>query len=238
MVGIYIRERVPNSPFLNEDFYCVFEITSTFTGAFCTIASVVAPIGLTGGSYAAVYPAGTVATGTYTIYGYVVKGSTGTFVNNKTIQIRNSEIADPVATVYSILKNNLGGTYSSTLVSTGWYNRTKTVPQITVTSARRTDETYNLNDTFRNHEEILYVDTWISGREAGASLFGTTSLKRQSTLLDDEVKRIINSQRKAPSTKLRHMQIRDSQPLDEVSDNRKVFRTRHAIRIGWDETIA
>src|SRR3990167_5569559 len=102
MPSIYIRERIPNSPFVNQNFYVVFEITSTFTGAFCSIGSTIAPIALTGGSYAAVYPSGTVATGTYAIYGFVVAGSTGSFVNDKNITIRNSEIADPAKTVYDI----------------------------------------------------------------------------------------------------------------------------------------
>ena len=236
----YIHERIPNSPYLNQNFYIVFSFpgVATFTNAFSSLGSVIAPIAASGGSFIAFYAAGTVPVGTYAIYAYMVKGATGTFVNDKSITIQDSEIAEPVTTIYSLIKNNLGGTYASTLVSTGWYNRTKTIPQVTVTTARRTDESFNLNDTFRRHEETIYVDTWIAGREKGASLFGSTSLKRQRKLLDDEVKRIINANRKAPSSKIRHVQFVDSQPLDEVEDERKVFRTRHTLRVKWDESIS
>lgn len=228
-----IISRVPNSPFLNENWYVVFSTDgATFTGAFCTVASVVSPIRASGASYIAFYPAGTVATGTYTIYGFRVKGATGTFVNDKTIQIRNSEIADPAKTLYDILRNNVGSSYASVAFSTGWFSDTVNYPQVTVTRNRRTDETMNLFDTFREHEETLYVDTWITGRAFGVGV------KNAHTLLDGEVKRIINSQRKAPSTKLRHMQIVDSQFLPEIEDRRKLFRTRHGIRVKWDESIA
>jgi len=231
--------RIPDSPFLNENWYLVWGTDgATFTGAFSSVGSVVAPIRASGASYISFYPAGSVATGTYAIYGFHVKGNTGTFTNSPSITIRNSDIAEPVATVYSIIKNNIGSTYATALVTTGWYDRTATRPQITVTSARRTDETFNLNDTFRLHEETVYVDTWVGTRDTGASLFGTTSKKRSRKLLDDEVKRIINANRKAPSAKLRHMQIVDAQPLDEVTDNRRMFRTRMTVRIAWDETVS
>src|SRR3990167_1469357 len=134
----YVHERVPTSPFLNESFYIVYSFPglATFTAAFASVASVIAPISATGASYAAFYQAGTVATGTYTIYGHMVKGSTGTHVVGPTIKIRNSDIADPVTTVYSLLKNNIGSTYSSTAFSTGWYEPTRTVPVVTVTRGR------------------------------------------------------------------------------------------------------
>jgi len=238
---IYIHERIPASPKLNESFYVVFSTPglATFTGGFATIASVVSPISATGASYAAFYTAGSVPVGSWNIMGFVVKGATGTFVTGTNITIQDSEIAEPVVTVYNLIKNNLAGTYASTLVSTGWYSSDATKPIITVTTARRTDETFNLNDTFRQHIETVYVDTWIAGtRDTGATLFGTSSRKRARRLLDDEVKRIINANRKAPSNKIRHLMIQDSQPLDEISDNRKVFRTRHTIRLKWDETIS
>ena len=56
--------------------------------------------------------------------------------------------------------------------------------------------------------------------------------------MDNEVKRILNANRIAPSSKVRHMQIVRSQELNEIADNRKVFRTRHTVRLRWDETIS
>ena len=231
----YVHERVPNSPFLNENFYVAFSFpgVASFTGAYCSIASVISPIGASGASFIAFYPAGTVATGTYTIYGYMVKGSTGTHVVGPTIKIRNSDIADPVTTIYSLIKNNLGGTYASTLVTTGWYDPTRTVPTATVTRGRWTDESANLYDTHREHEDTVNVDTWVPARA-----FGYGGQKATRNALDNEVKRIINANRKAPAAKIRHVQIVDSQELNEVSDNRKMFRTRHVLRIKWDETIS
>lgn len=230
----YVHERIPNSPFLNESFYIVFSFPglATFTNAVCSVASVISPIAASGASYIAFYPAGTVATGIYTIYGHMVKASTGTHVVGPTIQIRNSDIADPAKILYDILKNNIGSTYSSTAFSTGWYSDSVRYPQVTVTRSRRSDDTMNLFDTFRAHEDTLHVDTWVSNRAFAVGV------KNARTLLDDEVKRIINSQRKAPSTKLRHMQITDSQDLSEIDDNRKMFRTRHSVRIKWDESIS
>ena len=233
MVSLTVAERVPNSPFLNESWYVVFGTGgSTFTAAFASVASVVAPIMATGASYAAIYPAGSVATGTYSIYGYIVKGSTGTHTVGPTIKIRNSEIADPAKTIYDILRNNVGSSYSSTLFSTGWYSDNARYPQVTVTRTSRTDMTGSLFDVFRDHEDTIYVDTWVSKRAFGAGQ------KNAWTLLDDEVKRIINANRKAPSAKLRHMQITRSQDLSEIEDNRKVFRTRHSVRTRWDETLS
>ena len=230
----YVHERIPNSPFLNENFYVVFSFPglASFTNAVCSVASVISPISASGASFIAFYPAGTVATGIYTIYGHMVKGSTGTHVVGPTIQIRNSDIADPVITVYSLIKNNIGSTYSSTAFSTGWYDPTRTVPVVTVTRGRWTDDTANLFDTFREHEDTVYVDTWVPNRAFGRGL------KSARNALDNEVKRIINANRKAPSAKIRHLQIVNSQELNEITDNRKMFRTRHSVRIKWDETVS
>ena len=230
----YVRNRTPSSPFLNESWYVVFDFPglATFTGAFASVASVIAPISATGASYAAFYQAGTVATGTYTIYGYLVKGSTGTHVVGPTIKIRNSDIADPVTTVYSLLKNNVGSTYASTLFTTGWYDPTRTVPTVTVTRGRWTDETGNLFDSFREHEDTVFVDTWVPNRAFGQGL------KAARNSLDNEVKRIINANRKSPSAKIHHMKIVNAQELNEISDSRKMFRTRHTLRVNWEESIA
>ena len=225
--------RVPNSPFLNENFYLVWSRDgATFTGAFSSVGSVVSPIRASGASYISFYPAGTVATGTYAIYGFLVKGNTGTFTNSPSITIRNSDIADPVTTVYSLLKNNVGSTYSSTLFTTGWYDPQRTMPTVTVTRGRWTDDTANLFDTYREHEDTVYVDTWIPNRVFGQGL------KAARNALDNEVKRIINANRKAPSAKMRHLQIVNSQELNEITDNRKMFRTRHTLRIDWQETVS
>ena len=225
--------RVPNSPFLNENFYLVWSRDgATFTGAFSSVGSVVSPIRASGASYISFYPAGTVATGTYAIYGFLVKGNTGTFTNSPSITIRNSDIADPVTTVYSLLKNNVGATYSSTLFTTGWYDPTRTMPTITVTRGRWTDNTANLFDTFREHEDTVYVDTWVPNRAFGRGL------KSARNALDNEVKRIINANRKAPSAKIHHLQIVNAQELNEITDNRKMFRTRHTLRLEWNETIS
>src|SRR3990172_6651897 len=225
--------RVPNSPFLNENFYLVWSRDgATFTGAFSSVGSVVSPIRASGASYISFYPAGTVATGTYAIYGFLVKENTGTFTNSPSITIKNSDIADPVTTVYSILKNNIGSTYSSTLFTTGWYDPQRTMPTVTVTRGRWTDETANLFDTYREHEDTVYVDTWVPNRVFGQGL------KAARNALDNEVKRIINANRKAPSAKMRHLQIVNSQELNEITDNRKMFRTRHSLRILWQETVS
>ena len=225
--------RIPNSPFLNESFYLVWSRDgATFTGAFSSVGSVVSPIRASGASYISFYPAGTVATGTYAIYGFLVKGNTGTFTNSPSITIRNSDIADPVTTVYSILKNNVGATYSSTLFTTGWYDPQRTMPTVTVTRGRWTDDTANLFDTYREHEDTVYVDTWIPNRVFGQGL------KAARNALDNEVKRILNANRKAPSAKMRHLQIVNAQELNEITDNRKMFRTRHSVRIKWDETVS
>ena len=228
-----VISKVPNSPFLNENWYVVVSTDgATFTGAFCSVASVVSPIRASGASYIAFYPAGTVATGTYAIYGFLVKGNTGTFTNSPSITIRNSDIADPVTTIYSILKNNVGSTYSSTLFTTGWYDPQRTMPTVTVTRGRWTDDTANLFDTFREHEDTVYVDTWVPNRVFGQGL------KAARNALDNEVKRILNANRKAPSAKIRHLQIVNSQELNEITDNRKMFRTRHSLRVLWQETVS
>src|SRR3990167_9785666 len=233
-----VISKVPNSPFLNENWYVVISTDgATFTGAFCSVASVVSPIRASGASYIAFYPAGTVATGTYAIYAFRVKGATGTFTNDHSVQIRNSDIADPVTTVYSLLKNNVGSTYSSTLFTTGWYDPQRTMPTITVTRGRWTDDTANLFDTYREHEDTIYVDTWVLHKK-GSNEMGFASTKGRRNALDNEVKRIINANRKAPSAKMRHLQIVNSQELNEIADNRKMFRTMHTLRIKWDETIA
>ena len=225
--------RVPNSPFLNENFYLVWSRDgATFTGAFSSVGSVVSPIRASGASYISFYPAGTVATGTYAIYGFLVKGNTGTFTNSPSITIRNSDIADPVTTVYSILKNNVGTTYSSTLFTTGWYDPQRTMPTVTITRGRWTDDTANLFDTYREHEDTVYVDVWVPNRVFGRGM------KSARNALDNEVKRILNANRKAPSAKMRHLQIVNSQELNEITDNRKMFRTRHTLRIKWDETVS
>lgn len=230
--------RVPNSPFLNENFYLVWSRDgATFTGAFSSVGSVISPIKASGASYISFYPAGSVATGVYAIYGFLVKGNTGTFTNSPSITIRNSDIADPVTTVYSLLKNNIGSTYSSTLFTTGWYDPTRTMPTITVTRGRWTDDTANLFDTCREHEDAIYVDTWVPDKK-GSSTMGFTSVKGRRNALDNEVKRIINANRKAPSAKIRHLQIVNSQELNEITDNRKMFRTRHVLRLKWQETVS
>jgi hypothetical protein len=84
----------------------------------------------------------------------------------------------------------------------------------------------------RRHEERLAVDAWSTG-----TAFGQTSDKHTHTLLNDEVKRIINANRFEPSTKLKHMQIARTQYLPEIADNRRIHRTRHSLRILWSETI-
>ena len=225
--------RIPNSPFLNENFYLVWSRDgATFTGAFSSVGSVVSPIRASGASYISFYPAGTVATGTYAIYGFLVKGNTGTFTNSPSITIKNSDIADPVTTVYSILKNNVGSTYSSTLFTTGWYDPQRTMPTVTVTRGRWTDDTANLFDTYREHEDTVYIDTWVPNRVFGQGL------KSARNAIDNEVKRIINANRKAPSAKIRHWKITNSQELNEITDNRKMFRTRHTLRIDWQETVS
>ena len=225
--------RIPNSPFLNESFYLVWSRDgATFTGAFSSVGSVVSPIRASGASYISFYPAGTVATGTYAIYGFLVKGNTGTFTNSPSITIRNSDIADPVTTIYSLLKNNVGSTYSSTLFTTGLYDPQRTMPTVTVTRGRWTDDTANLFDTFREHEDTVYVDTWVPNRVFGQGL------KAARNALDNEVKRILNANRKAPSAKMRHLQIVNSQELNEITDNRKMFRTRMTVRLKWDETLS
>lgn len=240
MVVITPESRVPNQPFLNQNFYVVFSFNySTFTGAFCSIASVVAPIKASGSSFVAIYPAGSVATGTWPLYAYAVKATTaGSYDSSKTIKIRNSEIADPAKTLYDTLRNNVGTTYASTNFSTGWYSATSSKPQVTVTRGGRTDETWNVGDTFRRHDETLYVDTWVPDNSPASAFFGATGYKNALTLLDDEVKRIINSTRFTQGTKLWHAQIVRSMPLDEVTDPRRIFRTRHTVRIIWGESIA
>src|SRR3990170_3568129 len=117
----YTHARVPNSPYLNQNFYVDFSFpgVATLTGAYCSVASVISPISASGASYIAFYTAGSVPVGTYAIYAYMVKGATGTFVNDVSITIQDSEIAEPVTTVYSLIRNNLAATYASTLVSTG-----------------------------------------------------------------------------------------------------------------------
>jgi len=233
MVTVTIASIVPNSPRLNEDFYIVFGFAgSTFTGAFASIGSVVAPIKASGASFAAIYPAGSVATGTYSIYAFYATASDGSFANNKTIQIRNSDIAEPQKTIYTLIKDNLGSSYASTLVTTGWYSLDATPPQVTVTTLSRETRGKNLYDTWRDNEDRVYVDTWISARAFGVGM------KAARALLDGEIKRIVNANRKAYSTKWRHMEILRSEPLDEISDNRKFFRTRHTVRIRWDETLS
>src|SRR5207247_6178528 len=172
------------------------------------------------------------------IKAFVVKGATGTFVNGTNITIQDSEIAEPVATIYALIKNNLGGSFASTLVTTGWYNTNSQRPQITITAAKTSDKTSNLFDTFRQHEDQIYIDTWVSSRDTGASQFGTTSIKRARKLLDNEVKRIVNANRKNPSNKIRWMILDNGVPMDEVTSPRKVMRTRHTLYLVWDETIA
>src|SRR5438876_6460398 len=110
----YIHERVPNSPYLNQSFYVSFSFPglATFTAAYCTVASVVSPILATGASYAAFYMAGSVPVGVWNISAHMVKGATGTFVTGTQISIQDSEIAEPVATIYSLIKNNLAATYA------------------------------------------------------------------------------------------------------------------------------
>ena len=229
--------RIPSSPFLNQNFYLVWSRDgATFTGSFSSVGSVVSPIRASGASYISFYPAGTVATGTYAIYGFLVKGNTGTFTNSPSITIRNSDIADPVTTIYSILKNNVGSTYSSTLFTTGWYDPQRTMPTVTVTRGRWTDDTANLFDTYREHEDTIYVDVWVLHKK-GSNEMGFASTKGRRNALDNEVKRILNANRKAPSAKMRHLQIVNSQELNEIADNRKMFRTRMTVRLKWDETI-
>src|SRR5437870_9457342 len=118
----YYREVVPASPFLNHYWYCVFAFPglATFTAAFASVGSVISPIMASGASYIAFYTAGSVPVGTYNIYAAMVKGSTGTSLTGKSITIQDSEIADPAATIYALIKNNLGGSFASTLVTTGW----------------------------------------------------------------------------------------------------------------------
>ena len=233
MVAMNFVSRQPNSPFLNEAFYVVWGFGgATFTGAYTSIASTVEQVIPSGASYVSLYRAGSVATGTWTVKGYVVKGTDGTFSHSATIQIRNSEIADPAKTVYDILKDNVGSSYAAIRFSTGWYSHTLDVPQVTVTRDSRSDETWNLGDTMRRHEESLAVDAWSTG-----TAFGQTSDKHTHTLLNDEVKRIINANRFEPSTKLKHMQIARTQYLPEITDNRRIHRTRHSLRILWSETI-
>src|SRR3990167_5698599 len=234
MVSIAAISRVPNSPFLNEPFYVAFSLgsTSSYTFAACSLASTMEQIVPSGASFIANFRAGSVATGTWPIKGYVVKGATGSFTHAGTIQIRNSEIAAPAKTVYDILKDNVGSSYAAIRFSTGWYSHTLDVPQVTVTREARSDETWNLGDTMRRHEESLAVDAWSTG-----TAFGQMSDKHTHTLLNDEVKRIINANRFEPSTKLKHMQIARTQYLPEITDNRRIHRTRHSLRILWSETI-
>ena len=67
---------------------------------------------------------------------------------------------------------------------------------------------------------------------------GFASTKGRRNALDNEVKRILNANRKAPSAKMRHLQIVNSQELNEITDNKKMFRTRHTLRIDWQETVS
>ena len=137
------------------------------------------------------------------------------------------------------MRNNVGSTYSSTVFSTQWYNAAVAYPQVTVGRGGWTTRSGNTGDTQRQHVVTLYVDTWITATRAPASsMFGATGYKHSLQLLDQEVKRIIDSQNKAPSSKLVHMMITNSVPLDEITDARKVFRTRHSVRVFWSETIA
>src|SRR2546430_1009566 len=134
-----LSSKIPNSPLLNQNFYLVWNTNgATFTGAFSSVGSVISPIRASGGSYISFYPAGSVPPGTYAPYGFVVKGATGTFVIGSSITIQDSEIAEPVATIYALIKNNLGATFSSCLITTGWYDTNVSRPQVSVTRGRWT----------------------------------------------------------------------------------------------------
>ena len=228
---------VPASPYENQDFYVVFGFGATYstvTGAFCSIGSYIAPIKASGASYAAIFPGGSVPAGSYAIYGFAVSGSVGRFTNSRSITIQASEIADITVTVYNLIRNNIAATYSSTLVSTGWYSTSHVLPQITVTRAGGAHKSKNLSDTYKEHDEDIHIDSWVGSRAFGAGL------KRAKYLLDAEVKRIINANRKDPSTKVRHLELYKSDPMDEVerTDNRRIFRTRHTVIAHWVETVS
>jgi len=231
---------VPYQPFLNQPFYTAWGIgsASSFTGAYCSIGSTISIIRASGSSFVAMYPAGTVATGTWTVKGYLVSGSTGTYSHSGSIKVRDSTIADPAKTLYDILRNNVGSTYSTTLFSTQWYNASSAKPQVTVARGGWTTAIGNAFDTQRRHAVTLHVDTWIGDRGPASPPFGATGFKHALQLLDAEVKRIIDANNKAPSAKLTHMMITNSVPLDEVEDARRIFRTRHTVRLFWEETIA
>ena len=145
---------------------------------------------------------------------------------------------DPAKVVYYRLKQDVGSTYSSTVFSTGWYSSSSTKPFVTVTRGPRREMTFNVGDTFRKYEETVYVDTWVPDNSPASAYFGATGYKHALTLLDWEVRRILNDARFTMGPRFWHTMVVNAAPLDEVEDNRRIFRTRFTVRILWGETIA
>ena len=149
-----------------------------------------------------------------------------------------SPTSDPTHILYYLLRQNVGATYASTLFSTGWYNSASNKPFVTVTRASRTDMSFGVGDTYRKYEDLINVDTWVPDNSPASAFFNASGYKNSLTLLDAEVKRIINAGRFTLGPDLWHVQIVRSVPLDEVEDARRIFRTRHTVRVLWGEDIS
>lgn len=143
----------------------------------------------------------------------------------------SEERRDVVLMVLDQLRNNIRASLASTTIVTTWYNQGSARPQITVGPGPEAPSPFTMGDGVRKYLSTVHVDTWIGSRAFGGGM------KRARYLLDDEVHNIINTNRKDPESPYRWMHVTGSLPLDEISDERRVFRTRHAVQVEWYEDL-
>jgi hypothetical protein len=147
------------------------------------------------------------------------------------IDYESEERRDVVLMVLDQLRNNMRTSLASTTITTTWYNQDSSRPQVTVGQGPDTIDPLTIGDTARRHLSTVYVDTWIGSRAFGGGM------KRARYLLDDEVQNVIDTNRKDPESPYRWMHVTAALPLDEITDERRVFRTRHTVVVEWYEDL-
>jgi hypothetical protein len=163
---------------------------------------------------------------------YAQAGGLSAEHTSATFTVEDTNITDPSVTLYNIIKDNLAGDFTVCKVSTAWYNERFTEPQIVVGHIGTPDKVKTIHDTLREHKSIYYIDTWVTG-----TIGSDTSVKKSRYRLDNEIKRIIRANKDDPSEKIRRLRIEFSEPLDEITKEKKIFRTRHRVLVHWFENI-
>lgn len=151
-----------------------------------------------------------------------------------------TQITDPKVTVRNLVKNNWNAANTQSVTptfSTGWYDKKKKLPILTVTTPRQfvrhrgTDGSGNGVVQIRSGSVL--ADAWVDrGVVAGGSAVGTAGAKNLAYQMFQEVDRIVTANQNSVSDFL-HIEVGTSTELVETEESPAVYRRQAQIRYWW-----